>query len=135
MRKIMSRLAPIGLGVAVGLLLLAPFVTADDLSVEARRCGAGPDDTVAAEFSIPSASGVWKQFPAMLRAPELEMDDRPASVVRFSGDYTPDGPVTGNPMSGSTRPASLAGALCVIQADGTVNLYHDVSRNGSRFAP
>lgn len=135
MRRWVGRFAPIVLGIAVGSALIVPFAQAGYVSPAADRCGADEENVVQAEFSIPAASAIWEHFPAMRRAPELKIDDRAAHVVVFSGEYDVGGRAVGNPLAETGPPTRLKEVVCVIQADGTVNVYHNVSRQGARFAP
>lgn len=119
--------------VLAGLALLAyasVLAAAPGGSGAARACGA-EGNQVAAEISLSRASDVWDHLPGMLRAPELEVDTRPAQLVVFAGSVD----TRGIEMATADKPATLQLAICVVQADGTVNLYSDVSRAGSRWAP
>ncbi len=99
------------------------------LSDEARSCGA-EGNTILEEFEVDAAKDLWKHLPKMLRAPELETDSRPAHVIVFGGDFDTKGLDLAAPGG---KPASFQGVLCVIQADGTVNVYTDVALAGSRW--
>ena len=129
-------LLPVIAGVLMGGMLIGPFAIAAQQSAEARNCGATDDNKVQAEFDVQAAKEIWTRFPAMLQAPELEVDDRPAHVVVFAGDYDARGMMTGNPLAvdPSNALAHQREVVCVVQSDGTVNVYTDVSRRGSEFA-
>ena len=116
-------------GILVGLLLVAPGVLAKSMSPEARLCGA-ERNTIQAEFDLDHAKGIFRVFPAMGRTPELETDGRTAHVVVFRGDFDP----SGMQFMSEKRPPHFQRVVCVVQADGVMNLYFDVSRNGSKFA-
>ena len=131
-QSLLGRLAPIVLGVAVGLLVLAPFAAAAQRSAQLRACG-GESNTVLAEFDLAHARDIWQRLPAMLRAPELEQDERPAHVIVFGGSFeTTDLGATGY---GGPKPQTLSDVVCVIQADGTLNIYYGVSREGTPWGP
>jgi len=126
-----TRLRDVGsvtLGVLLGLAVIAPMATAAKLSDQARACGA-EGNQVQAEFDLTAAKDVWQRFPALGISPELETDSRAAHVVVFRGDFNPAGLQAG----AGEPPARLSRVICVVQSDGTVNLYYDVSRAGSGF--
>lgn len=131
-RRLTGSILPALFGVLTGLLVLAPFAGAAPLSAEARLCGASPN-VIEAEIKLAHARDVWVRFPAMLKAPELEADDRPATLVVFAGDF--DTSAVGAAGNGRQKPKTLEAVVCVVQADGTLNLYHDVSRVGSNLSP
>jgi len=106
----------------------AVIAGADRTSPEAHRCGADRN-AVVAEFSIDAARDLWDYLPAMLRAPELEQDDRSAHVVIFAGEFDP----SDVPMVPTGQASQLNEVVCVIQADGTLNLYSSVSRANSKW--
>lgn len=95
-------------------------------TAQAMQCGA-TGNTVAAQFKIPAASRIFDYFPHMGISPELSEDDGPAYVVVFSGDYvTPKSALAPN----LAPKAAQQDVICVIQGDGTINVYADVSRVG-----
>lgn len=104
------------------------MATAATLSDEARKCG-GESNTIEAEIQLDAARDVWKVLPALLKSPELEVDDRPARLIVFRGEYDSSAIAFGTKV-----PQRLSNVICVVQADGTVNLYTDVLRNGSPFS-
>ncbi len=61
----------------------------------------------------------------MLKAPELEADTNLAHVVVFRGDFSLDGL-----MAGSENGNTVSDVICIVQSDGTVNVYDNVSRAG-----
>lgn len=134
MQNIIVRLGSVVLGVVFGGLLVISFAVAALPSEAATRCGASRG-MVQAEFSLDAAKDLWRAFPAMLRAPELERDDRPAQVVVFTGEFDASGVGIGNPAAQKPEALRLREVVCVVQADGTANIYHDVARDGSRFSP
>ena len=127
MRKLFG-FAPIVVGVVVGLLALVPVSTAAIVSDAAKACGAD-GNKVQAERELEAARDVWQILPGLGISPELEVDDRPAKLIVFEGPYDP----SGIHFVGADVPQRLDRVICVIQADGTVNLYTDVSRDGSTF--
>jgi hypothetical protein len=127
LRVLLGDVVPLLLACITVLALIAPMAAAAMLSPQARAC-AGYNGLPAAEFDVPEARSIWSVFPAMLRAPELENDVRPAHVVVFEGVFDLAGLVAGQP--GSTGPTTVTGVVCVVQADGTLNLYTKVSRAG-----
>jgi hypothetical protein len=94
-------------------------------------CGAATN-TVETSFTIPAARDIWDYFPALGKSPELENDASPAFVVVFSGDYSI--PLAGGPVVGaaSGQPGVYHDVICVVQANGTPNIYTGVSRQGYR---
>jgi hypothetical protein len=128
MKGVVGRVGPVAAGVGLGLAILAPVVTAAKVSDEARACGA-EGNQVQAEFDLDEARGIWNRFPALGVTPELEGDSRPAHVVVFRGQFDPRGLAFGT----EREPPMMSRVLCVVQEDGTVNLYYDVSRTGSGF--
>ena len=72
---------------------------------------------VRAEFAIPKASSYRNFLPKMGRTPELDADSSPAYLVIFRGTV-------------STGRGLVEDAVCVVQSDGTANLYGGVSRVG-----
>ena len=123
-------IGPAVLGVIVGSAVIVPFAGAAGPTTDARRCGADRN-VVQAEFEIPEGRDIWRRFPALGITPELESDTQPARVVVFRGAYD----LTGLAMGNGPTPTALNEVICVVQADGTVNVYSDVSRQGSGFAP
>jgi hypothetical protein len=121
-------LAPIAAGVAAGILVLAPVAQAAKLSDEARRCGA-EGNSVEADVVLPAARDIWKVLPALGITPELESDDQPARLIVFKDPYDP----SGIQFVGDGAPKQLSQVICVIQDDGTLNLYLNVSRDGSSY--
>lgn len=110
-------------------LLLAPSMVGKAISDEAIACG-GTRNTVESEFDLDAATDIWREFPAMLRAPELEADPGPVHVVVFKGNVDLSGMIAGRPEA--VPPVSEA--ICVTTSGGEVYFYDGVSRAGSRFA-
>lgn len=109
-------------GIAVGAGSYA-FVEAGNTL---NACGMPSDAPVTATFTVATAQDIWKHLPAMGRSPELEVDQA-ATVIVCGADVT--APIMGGAM-GKARPNTLHDAVCVILADGTPILYHNVSRSG-----
>ena len=126
-RAFLREVVPLVLACLTVMIVIAPMAAAAMVSPQARAC-AGYNGLPAAEFDIPAARSVWTVFPAMLRAPELENDLRPAHVVVFEGVFDLAGLVAAQP--GTSGQAAATGVVCVVQADGTLNLYTKVSRAG-----
>jgi hypothetical protein len=108
----------------VAALVAQPIAAA---SAKATQCGASGRNSVSSQFAIPAASRIFDYFPNMGKSPELSADDQPAYVVVFNNPYV--APV----RVAQGRAATLAAqqdVICVLQADGTVNVYADVSRVG-----
>jgi hypothetical protein len=122
-------IGPVVLGVALGLAAIVPIASASGLSDQARICGA-QGNIIQAEFDLPTAKSIWTRFPALGLTPELASDSRPAHVVVFKGAFDPSDLRFGR----AGAPDRLERVVCVIQADGVVNLYTDVSRTGSGYA-
>ena len=131
MRLLLSRLSPIVLGVVLGLMVLAPMALGTEPSDQVVACG-GKGNKVVAEFELERARDIWQSLPAMLQTPELETDERPAHVVVFEDGFRTRDLAFAGPAE---KPAKLDGVICVIQADGVMNIYSDVSRAGSAWAP
>ena len=124
-------LTPIVAGVLLGLAILAPAAMAGRLSEDAKRCG-GETNTIEADIQLAAARDVWKVLPALGISPELETDNRPAHLIIFKGEYKISGILLGRP--GFPNPNRLSQVVCVIQEDGTKNLYVNVARDGSTFS-
>lgn len=74
---------------------------------------------------VARAASIRDRLPSMGFSPELWSDARPAFVVLFKDGFVPP------PMAGiGEPPGMLDRAVCVVQGDGTVNLYSNVSREG-----
>jgi hypothetical protein len=114
---------------SVSLFIATSAVVAQGpLDPRTSQCGSEiPGNTVAAEFTIPEASHIWDNLPLLGITPELARDDRPAYVVLFDGDYHTL--MVGVP---GLEPPSLQNVVCVITADGEINIYSNVSRVGFR---
>lgn len=128
-------LTPIVAGVLLGLAILAPAAMAGRLSEDAKRCG-GETNTIEADIQLAAARDVWKVLPALGISPELETDNRPAHLIIFKGEYKKgeykiSGIWLGRPGAAPNR---LSQVVCVIQEDGTLNLYVNVARDGSTFS-
>ena len=76
-----------------------------------------------AEFHLDSAKDYHRFLPAMGRTPELDVDSSPAYIVIYSADV---GVVTAG-QAGYVK-KSYHDVVCVVQSDGAVNVYSDVSR-------
>lgn len=130
LRRVLVQLVPVALGVCLGAAVLVPVAGASIMSTEAKSCGA-QSNTEQAEFSLAHGSDIWQSFPALGITPELENDSNAIHVVVFKGAFNDSTLVIGN---GSAQPL-LSEVICVVQADGTVNVFSDVSRQGSPYAP
>ena len=128
-RFTLGGLTPIVAGVLLGLAILAPAAMAGRLSEDAKRCG-GETNTIEADIQLAAARDVWKVLPALGISPELETDNRPAHLIIFKGEYKISGILSGRPGA----PSRLSQVVCVIQEDGTKNLYVNVVRDGSTFS-
>jgi hypothetical protein len=120
----MARAAAVALACLTAAAVIAPSVFGAPPSKEALACG-GTRNKVLAEFDISRPSDIFRVFPAMLKSPELMDDPAPAHVVVFAGDFDLNGMI-----SGPGNVPLVQDAVCVVQADGTVNLYDGVSRAG-----
>jgi hypothetical protein len=131
MRPVMIKESPRTVGVIAGcltaLVILAPVVNALGRP-KSDECG-GQGNAVQAEFAISNASHVWKYLPAMLQAPELDSDSRPAYVAIFNGAFNTQNILIAG--RGGPGVQEYQDVVCVIQEDGTVNIYTDVSRSGA----
>lgn len=123
---------PVVLGVGLGVALIAPSVGAAVAATPAQRCG-GSYNAIQAQFDIAHASDIWQKFPALGITPELQSDLSPAHVVVFQGTFDASAMVLPN-ADGAPSPV-LTEVICVVQSDGTVNLYSNVSRQGSPYLP
>ena len=127
MKRIFRELFPwMALTCAVVLIAIVaqPLAAA---SAKAERCGANDKNAVAAQFAIPAASRIFDYFPNMGTSPELSEDNKPAYVVVFNDPYVSRVRVT---PGRAPIVVSQQNVICVIQADGTINVYADVSRVG-----
>jgi hypothetical protein len=115
-----------GAAVAVGAVLLMPRTTDARLAA----CGATATNLVETTFDIPAANRIWEFVPGLQETPELENDSRPAFVVLFAGEFTT--PFGGQPVQGEAErgPKTYRDVTCIVQADGTINVYADVPREG-----
>jgi len=118
------------LALALGAIAVgAAFVSAQRADARLAACGAGGPNTVDVTFDIPAANRIWDFVPGLQETPELENDSAPAFVVLFSGNFT--SPFGGTFQGGGERaPRTYQNVMCVVQADGTVNLYADIPREG-----
>jgi hypothetical protein len=107
--------------------VFVPAVIGIDKSDAALACG-GRANTIQAEFNIARPSAIWRVFPAMLRAPELEEDSQPAHVVVFAGEVNLEGMIR---VPGPIP--KVKDAVCIIMSDGTVNFYDSVSKAGAKL--
>lgn len=125
LRATVTQLLAVALAAMTAAVLTAPFVTGATKDPAVGLCG-GDRNSVEAVFKIDRPSDIWTVFPAMLKAPELEEDPNPATVVVFSGSVDLSGMVAG---AGAQVP-EVADAVCIVQSDGTPNFYDGVSRSG-----
>lgn len=86
-------------------------------AVSGRTCPGYDPANVLAEFPMPHASSYREYLPKMGISPELDNDSEPAYMVIFNGPVATYSGVESN-------------VVCVVQHDGTANLYADVSRDG-----
>lgn len=121
------RISAIAAASLTAAIIFVPMVTGAGKSAASISCG-GEKNAVEAEFVIDRPSDIWKVFPAMLRAPELEEDTEPARVVVFKDGYD-----LNSMMSAPGKIPPVNGVVCVVQADGTVNLYDSVSAAGAKY--
>lgn len=126
-KRASERVSPVLLAAITASLVFVPIVSGTGLSKEAKLCG-GEKNTVLTEFDLHQANAIWSVFPAMLRAPELEDDTSPAHVVVFDGNVDLTGLIA---APGAVAP--VADAVCVVQSDGVVNMYDNVSKNGAKY--
>lgn len=112
----------------VAAMILAPGIVGKDISPQAIACG-GTRNTVQTELDLEQGSDIWREFPAMLRAPELEGDTGPVHLVVFKGDVDISGMLAGRPAD----VPPVADAICVVLGDGTLYFYDGVSRSGSKY--
>lgn len=94
------------------------------------RCGE-QDTDVQTAFNISAASRLWEYLPAMGLAPHLARDEAPAYVIVFRDDYVLDMSAA-VPRRGQSETVAYHNLICVVQANGEINLYADVSRAGFR---
>ncbi len=122
------RLAAVVAASVTAAIVLAPGAIGTPLSASAVACG-GTHNTVQTEFDMAHGSDIWRAFPAMLRAPELENETGPAHVVVFKGNVDLSGMLAGP----KANVPLVTDAVCVVLGDGTVYFYDSVSRAGSTF--
>lgn len=123
--QVVARVLAIVLACLTAGAIFVPIVSGTSKSEASIACG-GQTNQIAAEFDMTHASDIWKVFPAMLRAPELEDDKSPAHVIVFGGEYQLAGMI-----AAAGEVPTVEDAVCVVQADGTVNLYDSVSKVGA----
>ena len=124
-RAMLPHVLAIALAAITAAALFAPFASGAAKSKAFQACG-GDRNQVQDDFMIDRPSDIWKVFPAMLKAPELEDDPNPAEVVVFSGNVNLSGMVA----AGNDQVPMVDEAVCIVQSDGTVNMYDNVSRAG-----
>ena len=104
-----------------------PASSSTNIAADARlvACGASiQGNSVLRAFELARPDLVWNVLPAMGMAPELIDAAGPALVVVFDGEYSA-------PWSDdSGKQARVAEAVCVVDAEGTANIYFNVSRQG-----
>lgn len=123
--KVVSLAAIVAVGVAASI-----FIMARPVDGRLAACGATATNFVDTSFDIPAANRIWEFVPGLQDSPELVSDSAPAFVVLFEGDFT--SPFGGQPLQGQAErgPIKYHDVMCVVQADGTVNVYADVPRDG-----
>lgn len=131
-----STTAAVRLGVITGslaaLLTIPLYVATADSDEAFRKCGGNDRSNVAmADFTIAAARDIWLEFPAMLRAPELEDVAAPARVIVFKPGFNLAEVAV---LGFGSPPTDVDTAICVIQEDGSSRLYTNVSKQGSQFA-
>jgi hypothetical protein len=124
-RAAFLHLLAIALAAITAMAIFAPFVSGVAKSKGFIACG-GDRNQVEDDFIIARPSDIWKVFPAMLKSPELEADPNPAEVVVFAGDVDLSGMVA----AGAEPVPTVSDVVCIVHADGTVDLYDNVSRAG-----
>ena len=119
-------------GVLAALFMIPVYVTAATSDEAFAKCGGNDRSNIArADFSIPATRDIWLEFPALLRAPELEAIESSARVIVFKPGFNlAETAVIGN----GQPPRDVDSVICVIQSDGSFRLYTNVSLQGSRFA-
>jgi hypothetical protein len=114
-------------GALVALAGLIPIVAT---ATDARLDACYPDGSrVVATFELEEPSDFWTHFPDALDAPELRAADGKAFVAVFE-TLRPVPPAIG---ADAARPTMLRNAVCVVLADGTPILYHDIPGAGDDF--
>lgn len=119
------------LGATVALLLVpTTVISAVDQSAFAT-CGGSDTNRARETIRLAAARDIWLEFPAMLRAPVLEEDTRPAQVVVFEPGFD----LGGMTVARDIAPGTVDTVICVIQSDGNPNMFAKVRLDGSRFTP
>ncbi len=121
------RLSATLLAALTATAVFVPVAIGIDKTDTALACG-GRANKIEAEFNIARPSHIWRVFPAMLRAPELEGDTQPAHVVVFKGEVNLEGMIR---VPGPIP--KVKDAICIISSDGTVDFYDNVSRAGAKL--
>ncbi len=127
--KFMVKFSATILAVMTAILLFRPVTAAAGISADARACGGTPAN-VEAEFDLAAGKDIWKVFPAMLLAPELETSTGPIHVVVIHGEFDLSGLAIGN---GRDAAPNVTGVVCVVPSGGYPTLYTDVSRAGTEW--
>jgi hypothetical protein len=122
------------LGLLVATLVVPPIATSNDTLTATRSCGASDSNVPSEVVELRSAKDVWLEFPAMRRAPLLESDDSPATLVVFPAGFDSTQGTSGNPLAG-TPSADVGTVICVRQASGYVSVFTNVPTQGSRLSP
>ncbi len=110
---------------AAGLLAGGTAAVGFGLSADPAVNECGLQGAVTASVDLAEAHHIWTILPAMGRAPELEMDSSPASVVVYAGPVR--AAVLGNRGAAVQE---LDNAVCVVSSSGEVGIYYNVSRAG-----
>ncbi len=120
--------AAIAAACLVAVLVFASEILGGGISAQAVACG-GTRNAVEAEVDLERGSDIWRVFPAMLRAPELEQETGPVHVVVFKGKVDISKMLVGRP----SNVPPVADAICVTTGSGEVFFYDSVSRAGSPY--
>ncbi len=122
----------------VGALILSAGVwltvtVARGADTRVSACGQGPRENVRAVFDLPRVSDVWQRIPNFGKAPELEGNDAPASVVVFDGPIEVRFPGRANLDGSASQPnETVANIVCVV-VGGVPTYYADIDL--SAFTP
>jgi hypothetical protein len=98
-------------------------------------CGASDTNVASEVVDLQSARDIWREFPGMRKAPSLETDDAPATLVIFPKGYDVREVAIGNGQGGGAPVADSGTVVCIVQATGVATLLTNVPIQGSRLAP
>ena len=118
------------LGALLAILVAPAAVLSGQSPTVAQKCGASETNVPSEIVQLARTRDIWLEFPALRRAPQLEIDS-PAMLVVFPANYELTGALGRPDMQ---APDSLGIVLCVVPDAGRLTLLSNVDPAGSRLA-